>query len=107
MCENCYHEEYGAPTGITEKAVLAASLIRQLYQYAPTGGRCHIVVDDWNLEDSNIQFCRDAIAAEKQSKGVTQELLHEENLLGLLADMPISERAVSLALADGYIRLHA
>lgn len=107
MCENCYHEEYGAPTEITERAVVTAALIRQLYDYAPTGGRCHIITDDWNLEDSNIEYCQQVVAGEKATFGVTQELLHEENLLGKLRAMPVAERAVTLALFDGYLRMHS
>jgi hypothetical protein len=107
MCENCYHEEYGAPTEITVRAVTAAALIRQLYQYCPVGGRCHIVVDDWNLEDDSIEFCRQAVARDKAAHGTSQTLMHEERLLAALAVMSIPERAVSLALADGFLRFHS
>lgn len=106
MCENCFEEYYGAPTEITDNAVKAAALIRQVYQFAPTGGRCHIVVDDWNLSDSCVRFCVDEVAKDEANGVKDQQIIAERALLDLLVTMPERERAVGLALYDGFVRLN-
>ena len=56
MCQNCY-EEAGSPCIINDKTIKAAELIGVIYEYAPAGGYAQIVVDDWNLGESDIDFC--------------------------------------------------
>ncbi len=58
MCDGCW-DEYGKPDIVNEKTEAALALVRQVYA-APrggAGGRLHIVLDDWNLEDEHIYWC--------------------------------------------------
>lgn len=58
MCLNCW-EEAGSPTELPENADELIQLIKELYatEKGGTGGPLHIVLDDWNLEDDNIEWC--------------------------------------------------
>jgi len=51
MCKGCW-EEAGSPAIINTKTRAVAKLIDDVYSYSGAGGNAHIVVDDWNLEDS-------------------------------------------------------
>lgn len=104
MCENCYHEEYGAPTEITENAVAISMLVKRLYQLAPTGGRCHIVTDDWNLDDESLRYCQDCVT---HARIRDEQWGLESAVLELMASVPVQERAAGMALAEGFLRLHA
>lgn len=95
MCQGCYAEEYGAPSTLPANADEVLALVRAVYD-APdggTGGNLHIVLDDWNLEDSSIRWCL-------EREGLTDaERACGEALLA----MTESERAAVLAVADGYL----
>lgn len=42
-------------------------MIKQIYRKYPTGGALHIVLDDGNVDDSNIIWClQNSIIAEKE-----------------------------------------
>lgn len=38
-----------------------SDLIKYIYVKYPTGGDLHVVLDDLNVEDSNLLFCLDAV----------------------------------------------
>ena len=44
---------------MTDKETLtkAIEMAREYYGYNPVGGYLHIVLDDENVEDSNVEFC--------------------------------------------------
>lgn len=52
MCEACWNEA-GRPAVDTP---LVRAIGRKAKEIDPVGA-CHIVVDDWNVEDSHIQGC--------------------------------------------------
>ena len=56
MCFGCY-EEFGKPTIINNRTERAAFLIEKVYEYSLVGGNCHIVTDDWNIDDDSIFWC--------------------------------------------------
>jgi hypothetical protein len=58
MCKTCWEED-GAYSIINERTKKGAELIEALYisEDGGVGGYAHIVVDDWNLEDGNIDSC--------------------------------------------------
>lgn len=58
MCYECY-KSAGSPTIVNDKTKKAAELINRIYEQegCGAGGYAHIVVDDWNLDDSSIDFC--------------------------------------------------
>lgn len=52
MCLGCW-EDAGKPWFVSEEVKKWAPVFGQANHYGP----CHIVVDDWNLEDDHIDFC--------------------------------------------------
>lgn len=111
MCYGCY-EEYGKPELVTPEIRRASELCRQLYEFSCVGGNCHIVTDDWNLEDHHIAFCVDQVAAGgwfDERTGETHnddpaQLAVEKELLNLLLPMSIAERASALAMWDEFFK---
>ena len=59
MCMGCW-DKYGRPIIVNDKTEAALALVRQVYDvpYGGAGGHLHIVLDDWNLEDSSIEYCQ-------------------------------------------------
>lgn len=57
MCDGCYRNKYGSPKIDNEIVREASEAVEELYLDHGAGGGMHIVVDDWNLEDSHIEFC--------------------------------------------------
>jgi hypothetical protein len=94
MCYGCWEEE-GKPQIDNEKVRLAAYSIFKVFEYiSPSGGNLHIVIDDWNLEDGNLEFCH-------------EEILKDYNTIELecclrLKILSVEERYSALALHDGY-----
>lgn len=101
MCYGCY-EEFGKPSVISPETLRVADLCKQLYEFAPSGGDCHIVTDDWNLEDGNIRFCQEQLA---HSQYGVEQLAIERELLELMVPMSVGERASALGLWEHYVDL--
>lgn len=86
MCISCY-QEYGSPTKATP-AVMA--IIDDLGSADPFG-KLHIIVDDWNLDDEDIDFCvNDASGTERE-------------LALRLKALDLHERATAMAIVEGFI----
>lgn len=104
MCLGCYKDE-GSPAIINDKTISAAKLIDEVYDYFPSGGPAHVVIDDWNFEDNHVDFClldaepdgwsepMDKIGCEKAKK-----------LLLMLKSMTIEERVSSKAIQYGILK---
>lgn len=58
MCYGCWEEE-GSPAIVDDKTKAAAKLIEELYEHHCSGGYLHIVTDDYNLKQHNIDWCVD------------------------------------------------
>lgn len=102
MCESCY-QDYESPRIITEQTIEAGRLISAVYRHHAAGGNAHSVLDDWNLEDSSINFCLEYI--KKNEDGDSEEKLRDEkDCLELLLTMTEQERASALAMFDGYLK---
>lgn len=106
MCYSCY-EDAGCPNIVNEKTKKAAELIKYLYEQdgCGVGGYAHIVVDDWNLEDSSIDWC--ILEAEK---GAYEHIPEESRIvcidvLNFLKELTESERYSTMAIADGFIQI--
>ena len=123
MCYGCW-EEAGKPTTDTPAIRAAAASVIALYEHPNciVGGNLHIVTDDWNLEDSNLAFCRHCIehAGQMPLDGSTfpahlhynerkranpdppDQLAVEQTCLDALAALTEDERYAAMALADGF-----
>lgn len=109
MCQECWKEK-GSPSLTSDKIKAAAELIAGVYEHHGSGGGLHIVVDDWGLEDSSVQFCEDYIENPKYRASrnceVTDERLEAERAcLRALKAMTEEERTSSLALYKGYVQV--
>lgn len=108
MCFGCY-EDYGSPAIVSDTTKRAAALCERVYEQSCVGGRLHIVLDDWNLEDGSLQFCMGDI--EKGEAGESEygdpidpeTLAIERECCEALMAMTLEERASALAIQWGYI----
>lgn len=103
MCESCYRE-YGSPRVVSQRVKDAAELIRIVYEYSPVGGNCHIVFDDWNIEDSHIDWCLNEAIPENYHKASAYQRLAEEAALSLMRGLSMEERASAMAIHCGFIK---
>ncbi len=123
MCYGCW-EEAGKPTTDTPAVRHAAKMVEQLYEHPNciVGGNLHIVTDDWNIEDSNLEFCRYCIEHEGQmpldddaadfhkryndekraNPDPPDQLDVERQCLEALAALSEEDRHAALALNDGF-----
>lgn len=105
MCQNCWVEE-GSPSIINHRTKRAAVLVERLYEteHCGAGGIAHIVTDDWNVRDSDIEYCiNDANSDYEGSKEALQAALKVLNYF--LKRLSINERYSALAIYDGLIKL--
>ena len=103
MCKDCY-VGYGSPSAVTDKITKAVELIENLYEqdHCSAGGYAHIVTDDWELEDENIQWCLDNAIAHKDNMPESSRWACIETLEHLKM-MNETERATALALFHGFL----
>jgi hypothetical protein len=101
MCYGCW-QEWGEPMIDTPAVRAAAQAIGAVYGFSCVGGNLHVVVDDWNLDDSDLDSCADLLA-ENIHEGTPAQLVAERHCFGLLRALTEDERASALALHGGYV----
>lgn len=91
MCIGCW-QEYGSPRLSTPDVKSAAEKVDAVYEESAVGGNLHIVIDDWNIEDDALDWCRE------NTEMTTAEIACYEAL------RPISyaRRASALAMHAGF-----
>lgn len=87
MCYGCWEEEGKPSINNLEVGTLAL-----LIQKSNPFGALHIFVEDWNCEDSDIEFCLNDEDADEQDKATCE--------IALL--MSYEERVSALALASNF-----
>jgi|GEM_PF-2363068 len=97
MCIDCW-KKLGSPMIINDKTKKAAKAINKIYDFHGAGGSLHIIIDDWNLEDSHIDFC-DSYIDEEGGEASKRQKQAERYCLRLLKDMTIDERASALYIS--------
>lgn len=97
---------------VTNEMRLLARLRWALYECtsATTGGPMHVFTDDYNVEDSNLEFClKEATSGTWVSwdDAGDEELVCaiSKRMCELAAPMTTAERAVALSLSWGELRL--
>lgn len=113
MCCGCW-QEAGAPQIDTSTVREALQLVEAVYKHSCVGGNLHIVLDDNNIEDDNLDFCQSCIdrkglpdpAWQRAGWGKTEEdspeqLAAEQACLDALRALTLDERASVLGLRDG------
>lgn len=106
MCFGCWMT-YGRPTIVTAQTMRVAELCKKLYAHPDggSGGRLHIITDDWNLEDEF--FEDDEVASEEVVKDDRDpELVAvEDEIEALLTPMNLGHRAAALGLWQGFFEV--
>lgn len=102
MCSSCY-DSYGRPAIVNDATRTAAELVRKVYEFSPVGGNCHIVTDDWNLEDENIRWCLDTALVANHAKAAADQIAAERACLEALLNLTEAGRASALALSGGLL----
>lgn len=92
MCLTCY-EEYGSPKINNPLVRELSAAIDEIYEFSGVGSGLHIVLDDWNLEDSHVLFCRDWCESHLDND---DELAACRKCADLLLRATIEERASAL-----------
>lgn len=103
MCQGCYNL-YGEHKIANDSVLRAAKLIEQVYEFSCVGGNLHIVLDDWNIEDNNVEFCIRAIT-ENKFNNTPEQLAIENECALLLRGMRMEERCSALGLYDKFWRV--
>ena len=104
MCINCYNESRHAEV-INNLTIKGAKLIDDVYSHEENscGGYGHIVFDDWNLNDSDIEYClKDAEEnkyAEQYPEPARQSVIAA---LKYMATLSIAERYSAMGIQSGF-----
>lgn len=79
-----------------------SDLIVNLYQIYPSGGNLHIVLDDENLEDNNIEYCLKRIISKREHYGYGRKEWRrlEKTIAKNLLKMSLEERDQCLCMAS-------
>ncbi len=104
MCYGCY-VEYGEPKIVSDATKKAALLVDAIYEFSCVGGNAHIVVDDFNIEDPNIDWCLDEALKTNVHEADEVQLKVERECLEAFKAMTITERASALAIHEGWLEV--
>lgn len=105
MCEDCWKTKYNSTTKLPENNEMvdrSIELIKRIYDISCVGGNCHIVLDDWNLGASHVEYCLNQSLKEEYWNDSNTDLEAERELMRLFLQMTEEQRAAVLAKSDGY-----
>lgn len=103
MCYQCY-EKLGSPKVFTERTEALVSALRELFDEHCEGGLLHVVVSEWNLEDSLIKWCLNE--CETNADRNERFAILSRQAGELLLTYSEAERATALAVAERLIDWH-
>jgi hypothetical protein len=106
MCFGCW-EERGSPKIVNEKTIDAVPLIEAVYEANSVGGNLHIVLDDFNIDDCDLEACRRFIDNHEDDALTYCDVVAERACLDAFVSMTVDERASALAMYDGYFSADA
>lgn len=103
MCLSCW-EEAGSPRDESAAVKTAARLIADLYAANGAGGLLHVAVDDFNLEDRDVAWCRAEMESPSGQAFMANEgsVTEHWNALVALEGLTKRQRWAAVALHDGY-----
>lgn len=99
-------DERGRPDDWNPKVKRALELIRAVYEIEPVGGPLHVILDDWNIEDGDVtqaertEYVPASFVEPDEAEEVRTAVAE---LVPLLAEMTVNERASALARHWGYL----
>lgn len=100
MCKACW-EKAGKPYVYNQKVRVAVEMIEEVYSLpgGEAGGGLHNVLDDWNVEDTHIAWCRDNSI--ERERATLEMKVAEYRLVALMMTMSMEERYTALAIYHG------
>lgn len=112
MCYGCY-EDAGKPEIVNEKTIKASELIKELYdtEFGGVGRYGHIVFDDWNIDDDNIEWCIENANKggywqdENDEEGAEETRQASLTALIYFKELSEEERYSALAIDDGFLKI--
>lgn len=105
MCYECY-TTYGTPDIINEKTVEASKLITEVFDNEYSGGHCHLVLEDFNIEDIYVANCLQKIRRDLM-KGTPSpdKLAIQKKCMEAFQKLSIKERASAIAISGGWVKV--
>jgi len=70
----------------------ATDLIKSIYEFNVVGGNCHIVIDDYNIDDGSIDWCLKHGLSSNIHEHTEKQLKIEKECLETLKVLSISNR---------------
>lgn len=104
MCYGCYEEE-GKPSIVNDATKEAAILTNAVYEFSCSGGNCHIVLDDFNIDDDSIEYCLNEGLEDNLHEHTAEQLKIERECLLAFKALSVAERASALAIYEGWIKI--
>lgn len=104
MCYGCW-EDAGWPTGPTsvhQGIAWAVDRGRRLRSISASGSVAHIIIEDCNLDDSNVDFCLEAFRSLTFCYPSDEELLAGQ-FASAMRDLSINDRRTAMAIIDGLV----
>ncbi len=108
MCMGCF-EEYRSDVEkipVTQDILDAVEAVNVVYQHSLTGGGMHIVTDDWNLDDDDVDFCLRTIPTDSHY-GDTDSQTADLHCAQIFRALTVPQRALVLAIVEGGIDVSA
>lgn len=99
MCEECW-AEYGCPSEVTPEVKMAATAIQVTLKHQMDGGNLFPILD-WSFDDETLNL---VITDIQRDEDTPKDRLNSERVcVRLLQEMPIVQRATTIALVQGYL----
>lgn len=102
---SCWEKYKPNSIKITAEIIKASELISDVYYHHGAGGSLHVVVDDWNIESHNVQFCEEWMESHKDEID-PKRLSVERACIKALKALSDDDRAIALALHDGFLEVN-
>ena len=99
MCQSCWVDA-GCPNMDTPGIRAALPVLKEYEEVCGSGGACHIIVDDWNVEDSHLIWCGSEKGGRRFSEG-QEERAVTDRLIEAMMPLSVPERYSLLALDEG------
>lgn len=104
MCYGCWGKA-GKPSGpITDEITKAARLADAVYEYSCVGSNLHILLDDWNVRDTDIAWLDGPDGVRKNYHEATSSQLEGElECLNAFKALTKKQRIIALAIHQKFI----
>lgn len=102
MCIGCLRDYVPGGNPLPEMTQAMTELvsdIRDFYEDFPSVSELHVILDDWNLKDEEIDGC---LASGNSGGGPVPEGTIAGSILRRLRNLSLAERATVLARLEGY-----